>query len=747
MTSTITLYQGVPFGKGKNIAVDDLEDYLSALPANRKIVFSNQNYIRQNLTATIRLELNQMEAEFNSENWNYCSIKNYSDSGISQKQCYYFIDKLEQVSRNVLRLDLFLDSLNTIGTSISLTKKTLIHREHKDRWKPISGQTYSDAIIDIEAEGLNPTLYKTNESDLKSESFKDFSWYIIYMNSNDISPNEYNQVNPVKTIIAPSHDISVRGNLDTFSLPMDGRTYVISTYLNNANGVGYINNIPIYNERIEEMNTQVIDFQEYSNVKEIFNYMTITPSGGNYSIKVYHDYYDEDGARIAHLAGQIVTATKLTASGLPGTIKALATKGTTVAAKYIPNYTIRSNVEGQINGVDILDKTNAKLIKIIELPYCPVEITEVYQDIYSFNYPIQLEDIGFTIKGNNLEFLETYIDIENYSFSEIPGKLRLRNVDAFVDAVRNNAYEPKLFNSELYLKKFIYDSFSIPFKFEYLNIPDSITRVSGGNLKIKEITSLAVTSKFLFDFNEMLSFDKSLEDYSYVLPVARNNESTIYTSQYINYLRTGLQYDLKMKATQEENSYIRTAISAIGSIGSIALGIASGNPAVAVGGVIASSTSLAGSIISTIQQENQTSNSLAQKQAQLQEQKASVQNSDDLALLKYYTKGNFAKIATYEPSEKQKNRIALLFHYCGYKAEYLGIPNLNSRLRFNYIQADIDISETAQAFLSSNFNNEIIDNYKGKWAEGITIMHHFRNKWNFEQDLENWESALENRLQ
>ena len=747
MTSTITLYQGVPFGKGKNIAVDDLEDYLSAMPANRKIVFSNQNYVRQNLTATIRLELNQMEAEFNSENWNYCSIKNYSDSGISQKQCYYFIDKLEQVSRNVLRLDLFLDSLNTIGTSISLTKKTLIHREHKDRWKPISGQTYSDAIIDIEAEGLNPTLYKTNESDLKSESFKDFSWYIIYMNSNDISPNEYNQVNPVKTIIAPSHDISVRGNLDTFSLPMDGRTYVISTYLNNANGVGYINNIPIYNERIEEMNTQVIDFQEYSNVKEIFNYMTITPSGGNYSIKVYHDYYDEDGARIAHLAGQSVTATKLTASGLPGTIKALATKGTTVAAKYIPNYTIRSNVEGQINGVDILDKTNAKLIKIIELPYCPVEITEVYQDIYSFNYPIQLEDIGFTIKGNNLEFLETYIDIENYSFSEIPGKLRLRNVDAFVDAVRNNAYEPKLFNSELYLKKFIYDSFSIPFKFEYLNIPDSITRVSGGNLKIKEITSLAVTSKFLFDFNEMLSFDKSLEDYSYVLPVARNNESTIYTSQYINYLRTGLQYDLKMKATQEENSYIRTAISAIGSIGSIALGIASGNPAVAVGGVIASSTSLAGSIISTIQQENQTSNSLAQKQAQLQEQKASVQNSDDLALLKYYTKGNFAKIATYEPSEKQKNRIALLFHYCGYKAEYLGIPNLNSRLRFNYIQADIDISETAQAFLSSNFNNEIIDNYKGKWAEGITIMHHFRNKWNFEQDLENWESALENRLQ
>ena len=50
----------------------------------------------------------------------------------------------------------------------------------------------------------------------------------------------------------------------------------------------------------------------------------------------------------------------------------------------------------------------------------------------------------------------------------------------------------------------------------------------------------------------MLSFDKGSEDYGNILAVSRNNESTIYTSQYINYLRTGLQYDLKMKQAQEE---------------------------------------------------------------------------------------------------------------------------------------------------------------------------------------------------
>ena len=381
------------------------------------------------------------------------------------------------------------------------------------------------------------------------------------------------------------------------------------------------------------------------------------------------------------------------------------------------------------------------------MPYCPVEITEIYQDTYSFNYPIQIEDIGFTIQGNNLEFLESYLNIKNYSFGEIISKLRLNDINVLEYGLRNNNFEPKLFNSEIYTKKFVYDSFSIPFKYEFLNISESISKVSDGNLKIKEISSLAITSKFLFDFNEMLSFDKGSEDYGNILAVSRNNESTIYTSQYINYLRTGLQYDLKMKQAQEEASYTRIALSALGSIGSIALGVASGNPAVAVGGVIASGTGLAGSIISTIQQENQANNSLAQKQALLQEQKASVQNSDDLALLKYYTKGNFAKFATYEPSEVQKNRIALLFHYCGYKAEYLGIPNLNTRLRFNFIQADIDIAETAQAFLSQNFNNEIIENYKSKWTEGITIIHHYNNEWNFEQNLENWEYTLRNRLQ
>lgn len=745
MKSNIILYQGVPFGKGKNIAVEDLEEYLLSLPADRKMSFINQNYVRQNLITTIRLELNQTEAEFNSENWNYCYIANYSDTGTKQAQCYYFIDKLEQISRSVLKVDLILDTINTIGTGIALTKKTLIHREHKDRWKPISGKIYSDAIIDIEQEGLNPVLYKTSESILKNDSFKAFSWYIIYMNSNDIAPDEFNQVNPVKTIIAPAHDINVRANLGSFTLPMDGRTYTLSTYCNNANGIGQINNISIYNKKIEDINTAEIDFQTYSDAKEIIKYMTIIPTQGEYRIQAYTAYYDDMGHQIADIAGQTITATSLSASGMPGTLKLHV--GVDTSPKYTPNFTRRSKVEGQVNGVNILDKTNAKLIKIIELPYCPVEITEIYQDTYSFNYPIQIEDIGFTIKGNNLEFLETYLNIKNYSFGEIISRLRLFDTDLLRAAHRNNNFEPKLFNSEIYTKKFVYDSFSIPFKYEFLNISESISKVSGGNLKIKEISSLAITSKFLFDFNEMLSFDKGLEDYENILAVSRNNESTIYTSQYINYLRTGLQYDLKMKQAQEEASYTRIALSALGSIGSIALGVASGNPAVAVGGVIASGTGLAGSIISTIQQENQANNSLAQKQALLQEQKASVQNSDDLALLKYYTKGNFAKFATYEPSEVQKNRIALLFHYCGYKAEYLGIPNLNTRLRFNFIQADIDIAETAQAFLSQNFNNEIIENYKSKWAEGITIIHHYNNEWNFEQDLENWEYTLRNRLQ
>ena len=44
----------------------------------------------------------------------------------------------------------------------------------------------------------------------------------------------------------------------------------------------------------------------------------------------------------------------------------------------------------------------------------------------------------------------------------------------------------------------------------------------------------------------------SLEDYDNIVAVARNNEEVLYSSQYLNYVRTGYNYDVKAKQRQEE---------------------------------------------------------------------------------------------------------------------------------------------------------------------------------------------------
>ena len=71
-----------------------------------------------------------------------------------------------------------MDTINTIGYNINMTDKTLIRREHKDRFKISGASAYG--VIDRTIEGFTPILYKDSEKLLNySKASSNFKWYLV----------------------------------------------------------------------------------------------------------------------------------------------------------------------------------------------------------------------------------------------------------------------------------------------------------------------------------------------------------------------------------------------------------------------------------------------------------------------------------------------------------------------------------------------------------------------------------------
>ena len=56
--------------------------------------------------------------------------------------------------------------------------------------------------------------------------------------------------------------------------------------------------------------------------------------------------------------------------------------------------------------------------------------------------------------------------------------------------------------------------------------------------------------------------------------------------------------------------------------------------------------------------------------------------------------------------------------------------------------------EEISTFIARNYSQEILSDYIGRWASGLTILHSLNNTTpDFNQKYENWEYILKNYLQ
>lgn len=746
---TITLYANCKLTQDKNFAVDDISDYLATFSTADVLVETDLNYFKHKKETFILLDLGQSALNYYNKRFNFCKIQNGTDKAV-----YYFITNLEWRSKQVIYLTLYQDTISTWGI-LPLTDKTLVHREHKDRYNRASA-TAAYCKIDKVSEGLSLVLFKDSEKNIANKMVynnigaNNSRWYIAYFNNNEIDPTDYNQVNPVNMFLFADKKVTIKEGMDT--------SYTITA----AMGEIIFAPIPLKNG----MGNQYVNYEIYLDNDNILP-VKCTYNEVNGNLYAYCVKLKRLGSSIEYISIilEYDCEMTLTASYVLTTSTVAVTSVTirdTTAYTYVYKcntndiynegayYTAKATYnETYCDSFASINRTDSRIIKIIELPYCPLwqrDKDHFYNNIWikkCFNTGLNntLQGITFRPNGN---FKEDFFN--EISFSDInpyPNTIKINPSNLSKAALKNKAYEPKLFNSEIYNLNVVYDSFSSRVDLEKIDYDNTTAGVT--SFVFDFIASSNISSKFIIDYKK--TFDvKGVENYENIIIVNRNNEAPIFSSQYLNYIRNGYNYDVKAKENKIIQQTASAGIGIAGSAAAIVGGLIAENPAIIAGGVMGLVTSISSSAVTTISSAISSQQAIDQKLAQAKAQANSVQTADDLSLLDYYTKNNKAKLCYYKPSEAMENNIYNLFYYLGYKSEQMKKPSLNSRLRFNFIQADIDIDFNAITTNTMNMTKEIIDDYKGRFAVGLTLFHYFNNEFDFEQKYENWESVFENDL-
>lgn len=229
--------------------------------------------------------------------------------------------------------------------------------------------------------------------------------------------------------------------------------------------------------------------------------------------------------------------------------------------------------------------------------------------------------------------------------------------------------------------------------------------------------------------SDYASFKNVTEDYPFMISSNRNNEIPLYSSDWLNYLRTGYNYDKKSNA-------IGITTSILSTLGAVVSGVAT----IASGGSLSAATvptmvGMAGAAVTGWSSTASTITSQIAKETQMKNQAASVSSLNDLSLFKEYGAGG-VKLEYWCPSSEYRLRLGQLFFYRGYAINAQEKPSLSNRRYFDYI-------ECAPAWSGSFIKHtppQFISLLNDRLAQGVTIIHHYDNAWDIAQEKGNIES-------
>lgn len=585
--------------------------------------------------------------------------------------------------------------------------------------------------IDDINENINPVLQCGSAEGklLEDKSILNQDWYLLYRNQND--PTE-SLVNPVDCYLIPENltKVNVGSLVNGAIVPatLNSGMYYYLNIRDMNNEITLSNGVSLSPSKYNQPNMVIVKKQANGLLNVVFIFDPV-----NINNTYTRTYNDIEYITINHFPLYYYeSATQIDTEYWIDNIMGNETDSWN-----------EDSVEVYIDNIDLVDRTDAKNIKLIKLPYCPYEFEIIGDKLQivstQWSYVSLVQPNTTTIHALKLDNLSTKLQHTIKEDSQINpfSNFNITDTDELEPAItdlRKTEFEleSKLFHSEFYSPQLVYDSFAFRFDLEKVN-QEWYYESDNNKLTITFLMTKTINSKFLFS---MTTYKLSLSESNYAtyLPVARNNEEVLYNVPYINYIRTGFNYDVKSKNLQNVSNAIGLGLSAA----SFGVAMALPSAPLKVAGIVAAAISMAMSVKNTITSTIQNEDSIRAKQEQYKNQASSIAGSDDVDLMSEYAK-NRIKYVEYKPTPKMTALLKELFFYAGYNSGRLGIPTHNNRMNFDYLECEASIQ--AISSIPRDCLDELINSFKN----GVTYLHkttRTTDKWDFEQKYENWERTL-----
>ena len=532
--TTLKLYQ-TSLQIEKNFVVDDLDTYLAGLTP---VYASDNNFQRQKIALDRSIKINKPQT------WTENPIFNYAVIEQDSRRYYFYVVGCNWRAQKTVAISLHMDTLNTYRAELvdGRTDKTTINRQRKNRW--VKAGTTVFPQVDEYDEGLQD-LARTQTSDLpvQTEYLKGYKWYLIYQSTQDLDSTI---TRPINCYCVADHPVRFKISNSPTTITVDSLTP----------GVWYI--------LADSSKGRTIWYRDITWTTYFFEYqITLNPaSTGGTTVQII---------RIQHnFPYQVAKTEKFYIHPGPGHSPTETDDFLSIDTSDDPVLYVYGTGDqvATLNSIADIDRTDSRLIRIVELPYAPFNLVPLSNNSY-------LLPNDWTVDNGKLKLA----NVANASFKN--NDIMPQKIDAFTDALsvdmvnfsnpsalRDDKLETKRYNSSFHIEKLAYDSFSVAMPLERLTVnPNASEEDEATHATITFYPSADFGSNRLFkvDPPEVYTW-QHITDYEQYRFCSRNNELPIFSSNYITYRRTGYNYDKKINNLGIA-SQVLGVIGGVGGIG------------------------------------------------------------------------------------------------------------------------------------------------------------------------------------